>query len=448
MALDTEERIFAIARGIPPHWVVDIPGTEAWAIYQAGLKAEPGSSIRSDCKPCVDTIIEGKVVSCSSKRPLARVNSLMHHVLDDAGPNSVVWMPAHTTEASIGTKKLSDGSVLTATDRKTNGRADEQAKIAAEAVRAPPEMRQDLDDYWQNIEDASIWLGMVTWMAGNMQGPVKRDSGASALKAMQHNKQQEVLKKDRCIEPSIRVPSEGGHVLVSDGQLRWCAMCGTRGFLRSIGQQKCSGTKRDKWFQKSFEPTEKVQQPEYNSLGHLKMMSGQVVWCDRCGAYGTHRGCGLARPCTGHATMGAGGGKWQRLLLLREGRLPKGKSWLGAPIPEARWSSASVSNVNIAVTETRQRDEILAQKSGATCAQEKAKSCLPLVSRLEQVKRRVRAKEHGADKSPAAANRLADNSSRSACTGMSSSIASKFEAMRLRIKMKELAAMGEVHVPD
>ena len=52
--------------------------------------------------------------------------------------------------------KLSDGSVLTAIDRKTNGRADEQAKIAAEAVRAPPEMRQDLDDYWQNIEDASI----------------------------------------------------------------------------------------------------------------------------------------------------------------------------------------------------------------------------------------------------------------------------------------------------
>ena len=173
-----------MARGIPPSWVIDIPGAEAWALYQARSNAEPGSSFRSDCEPCVDAIAEGKVVSCSAKRPLARVNSLMHHVMDDASQNSVVWMPAHTTEASVGVKKLSDGTALTAIDRKTNDRVDEQAKIATRAVRAPAELRQDCDVYSQNIEDAGIWLGMVTWLAGNLQGAVKRDFGASALRAL------------------------------------------------------------------------------------------------------------------------------------------------------------------------------------------------------------------------------------------------------------------------
>ena len=91
----------------------------------------------------------------------------MHHVMDDASQNSVVWMPAHTTEASVGVKKLSDGSALTAIDRKTNDRADEQAKLATQAVRAPAGIRQDYDDYFQNIECAGIWLGLVTWLAGN-----------------------------------------------------------------------------------------------------------------------------------------------------------------------------------------------------------------------------------------------------------------------------------------
>ena len=58
VALDPDERIVAIARGTPPHWVTDIPGAEAWALVQAGLKAEPGSTFRSDCKPCVDAIAQ------------------------------------------------------------------------------------------------------------------------------------------------------------------------------------------------------------------------------------------------------------------------------------------------------------------------------------------------------------------------------------------------------
>ena len=183
---------------------------------------------------------------------------------------------------------------------------------------------------------------MVTWLAGNLPGPVKRDSGASALKALQHKSKQGALKKDRRSGPAVRLPSEGGHLLVADGMQHWCASCGIKGPLYKIGLQRCEGTKRDRWLQKSITLGMDEPNSETDAAGHLRMMSGQVVWCDRCGAYGTHRGCGLAHPCPGAAVMGSGGGKWQRLRLLREGWHPKDRHWIGAPVPEVAWSLTTV----------------------------------------------------------------------------------------------------------
>ncbi len=67
------------------------------------------------------------------------------------------------------------------------------------------------------------------------------------------------------------------------------------------------------------------------------MMSGDVVWCNICGAYGTHRGRGMAKPCAGSVRMGTGGGRWQQLQLLRAGKHPKDLYFLGEPVPEAQW---------------------------------------------------------------------------------------------------------------
>ena len=166
------------------------------------------------------------------------------------------------------------------------------------------------------------------------------------------------------------------------------------------------------------------------------------MWCDRCGAYGTHRGSGLAKPCPGPATMGAGGGKWQRLMLLRSGRHPKERTWLGTPIPEARWSMATVSDVNIALIEIRRRNAILGQKAADQATVQTT------VSRLERVKQRVKAKELVNKGSKAEENRSEDSSLRGECTGGPSSKVSRFEAMRRRIKCKEMEAKGFVHDPE
>ena len=43
-----DEAIIASASGLPPDWVDDIPGTEAWALAQAAMHAELGSTFFVD----------------------------------------------------------------------------------------------------------------------------------------------------------------------------------------------------------------------------------------------------------------------------------------------------------------------------------------------------------------------------------------------------------------
>ena len=122
-----------------------------------------------------------------------------------------------------------------------------------DAIRVPPAIRKDYDEYTCNVRDAAIWLGLATWMTGNMQGAVKRDSGASGLKALQYRQLQGALKTERQGNVPIRLPSDGGHLLVADGRWQWCALCGAKGSLTKIGRQLCPGTKAEKLVKRSFD---------------------------------------------------------------------------------------------------------------------------------------------------------------------------------------------------
>ena len=137
--------------------------------------------------------------------------------------------------------------------------------------------------------------------------------------------------------------------------------------------------------------------------------------------------------------MGAGGGKWQRLLQLRSGWHPKDKTWLGAPLPEAKWSKATVSTVDLALAEQR--------KSGCSvsscAAQPPPTSKAP--SRLELMRQRVVAKEQAASEHLSGASTPEVDSNWGLCVGKSSSCVSKLEAIRQRVKEKELPALGVPH---
>ncbi len=137
VVLDANCVIIAAAFGVPPDWITDIPGTEAWAITQAAVGAEPGCTHMVDCEPCLRAFHGGRAAACAGNRPLARVSKLMHDALDDTPTDAMMWMLAHATVADIGTKCREDGFLLTLQHLDSNDMADRLAKRAVVFHRVP-----------------------------------------------------------------------------------------------------------------------------------------------------------------------------------------------------------------------------------------------------------------------------------------------------------------------
>ena len=68
VAVDGDGEPTAIARGIPPPWITDIAGAEAWAVLQAALRRAPDVPFRIDCEPCVMAIHRGMDWATNGKR--------------------------------------------------------------------------------------------------------------------------------------------------------------------------------------------------------------------------------------------------------------------------------------------------------------------------------------------------------------------------------------------
>ena len=184
VGIDDHGRKVVEARGIPPGWVHDIPGAEAWALYQAGTIAEPGSVFKSDCKPCVDAVHNGQEWACAAHRPLARVFRMVHTAMDDVEVDSVVWVPAHTKHTDVGVRELGNGELLTERDRRGNELADANAKAAVEPFRVPKALVEAEIQRTQRAKAAARWLGRVSWLANNQAGPIPKDNDGSRAEAV------------------------------------------------------------------------------------------------------------------------------------------------------------------------------------------------------------------------------------------------------------------------
>ena len=53
VCLDSAMKVTASAYGLPPDWVDDIPGSEAWGVYEAASRSVMGNQFRADCRPCM-----------------------------------------------------------------------------------------------------------------------------------------------------------------------------------------------------------------------------------------------------------------------------------------------------------------------------------------------------------------------------------------------------------
>ena len=127
----------ASAYGVPPDWIDNIVGSEAWALHEGSSGALPGTVFKFDCKPCVDLMKAGLSVAGQGKRMIARIYRLIFTSIDEHSAANVVWMLAHTSADEVGKRKLGDGTLLSATDRFGNAEADRLAKLGVEAHRVP-----------------------------------------------------------------------------------------------------------------------------------------------------------------------------------------------------------------------------------------------------------------------------------------------------------------------
>ena len=348
VGLDEQGTKVVEARGVPPGWVRDIPGTEAWALFQAGTIAEPGSVFKCDCKPCVDAVHNGAEWACAAHRPLARVFRLVHTALDDVEVEDVVWMPAHTKPTDVLVRELGNGQLLTERDRRGNALADANAKAAAEVHRVPRALVETEIRRIQRAKEAARWLGRVSWLATNQKGPVPKDNDGSRAEAVRAARARGEpapgpRKRRKRVEAGGDGAGTAGHQLEKTGGGGWrCSRCLVGGSRDTIVKRRCRGEAVDRWKQTALRRRaaeagvdEADGAPQVVRYRHQRMRTGKVVWCNLCGAYGETKAVKLALVCPGQVEDNHTGG--QCLRALRKGRHPKTGAFLGEPVPEHLW---------------------------------------------------------------------------------------------------------------
>jgi len=342
VAVDDNGTVTAIARVIPPPWITDIPGAEAWAVFQAARRRAPNAPLRIDCEPCVTAIHRGLKWATAGRRKHARVNALLLTALDDTPNDLVVWMPAHTTQKDIGVKKLGNGELLTGRDLATNGLADFHAKEMAGLVRVPKPTREQVLNYLGTVKEAARWVGEINYTANHRDDPPFRDSVASRALALKARIGRSKTKAQR-IAPMIvpRPACLGGHDLhpVNDhdggkrGKALRCRLCRLTSAKPTFCRTRCKGSAATRW-------AEALKQMADNSVqdggGHTRFISGDVIWCGVCGAYADLKVSGLVEKCTlRHTGPWNGGGKRGQLNSLRKNRHPRTRILLPLPIAES-----------------------------------------------------------------------------------------------------------------
>jgi len=164
-------------------WIEDILATEAWALKEAASCALPGCEFFVDCEACVKAFHQGRAISCSDNKPLARVRRLMHEALDGTPTSSVTWMPAHLKQGQCGTVVRGDGFLLTEVDVDANAEADKLAKRAVEHHRDPYRIRQEIKAHDELVTANAMWIARAGIPANQQREDPVRDSQASRSKA-------------------------------------------------------------------------------------------------------------------------------------------------------------------------------------------------------------------------------------------------------------------------
>jgi len=308
VAVDSEGNITASAYGLPPPWIDDIGGAEAWALLQAGMRALPGGcTFKVDCEPCVKAVKDGIVIATAANKVNARVHGLILRALDDTPASKVIWLPAHKGQAQVGKMRCGDGTFLTKTDLFGNDAADKLAKRAVQGHRVSKADVEGWDKTCSDVKAIAMSVARATHLANNCEVYPYKYSEASRAKADALQQKRAVEKIARTNEQSktrvVKKEVETRHKPVRE--IKWvskkvipnlatksrsgwrCSVCrAVASSKQALENETCHGSIRDKQLAGEHGKAAKLFK---DADGHKRVVSGAVEWCHICGCFAEHR---------------------------------------------------------------------------------------------------------------------------------------------------------------
>ena len=221
--MDSDGRVAAAAKGRPPAWAHGIHGAELWGLLQACRATVPDLPLRVDCQAVHVGSQRGLAWAAAPMRVLARAWMPLADILDGC-IGRVAWMPAHLSSDAAGSRRLSNGEVLTAGDITGNAYVDALAKSVAQEQRLTDAERRRIRNLFIRVEAVAKWIGQATYLANHFPRP-DGDLAPGSLRDSEG-----VPKHKRRSAPSAGAPS-GTRLPPSErprGDLsacaRWCAV--------------------------------------------------------------------------------------------------------------------------------------------------------------------------------------------------------------------------------
>jgi hypothetical protein len=228
--ISSDGDLVAAAHGVPPRWVDTIQGAELWAVQMALQHVLFPERLVTDCDSVRLGVRQPSSWAGSSKRRLARIWLIVAGQLDDClkVQDMVIWMPAHTTESSIGQKRCSDGRLVSEEMWHANQLVDLMAKGAAESIRVSGTFRSWLSFREKQLTDLVVFIGKLTYAANAWVGPdgskLRDADGLPKRKRVKHRVPKVTVVKSSVTRASRKVSSAPG-----DWLLAWTRNCSRRG---------------------------------------------------------------------------------------------------------------------------------------------------------------------------------------------------------------------------
>ena len=138
------------------------------------------SKLYTDCQTVQQGVRRGREWAQGANRRYSRIWSALHSDLAEGmQAETVHWMPAHTSAASVNSARCSDGTVLSDIMRCANDIVDLLAKQATDAIAISPRVRAGLEARFTKAKELAVFVGRLTFAAGaqrDTEGVLCRDS--------------------------------------------------------------------------------------------------------------------------------------------------------------------------------------------------------------------------------------------------------------------------------